>query len=61
MVSNMDMIRKNTRLSREQVEWLEKASAEKGISVSVLIMMAVENYMIQETQRREKMYVASIK
>ena len=55
MVSNMDMIRKNTRLSREQVEWLEKVSAEKGISVSVLIMMAVENYMIQETQRREKM------
>lgn len=48
------MIRKNTRISTEQNEWLNATSKRKGIPVSTLIMMAIEDFMILETRRQNE-------
>lgn len=40
-------VRLNTRVSPNLNEWLDKKSAEMGVSKSALVAMAVENYRMQ--------------
>lgn len=51
-MKGLEMIRKNTRISKEQNDWLNETSKRKGIPVSTLIMMAIEDFMILETRRQ---------
>lgn len=40
-------IRLNTRVSSKLNDWLDKKSAEMGISKSALVAMAIEHYRVQ--------------
>lgn len=46
-----EMVRKNTRISKEQDEWLTAMSEKKGVPVSHLMMMAIEEFMTNESRR----------
>lgn len=46
-----DMVRKGFRLPKEQVDFLKEASNRKGMPESVIVMMALEQYMIAEKER----------
>lgn len=43
-----DLFRINTRISKKSNEWLDRESAETGISKSTLILLAVENFIQQK-------------
>ena len=49
-----DVVRVNTRISRTLNEWLNSRSHKTGLSKSVLIMLALENYY-QQTEVVEQM------
>ena len=40
-------VRLNTRVSSKLNAWLDKKSAEMGVSKSALVAMAIENYRMQ--------------
>lgn len=43
----VEMIRINTRVSPEMMEWIEKRTEETGIPKSTIIMLALEEYRKQ--------------
>lgn len=43
-----NLFRINTRIGQKQNQWLEKESAETGISKSALIAIALEQYIQQK-------------
>lgn len=47
-VSETNMFRINTRIGQKQNKWLDKESAETGISKSGLMAMALEQYIQQK-------------
>lgn len=53
-MSEKEMVRVNTRISKTLNDWLDEESAKTGLSKSSLIMMAAENY------RKEKEVMASM-
>ena len=42
-----EMIRINTRVSPEMMDWMDKRSEETGIPKSTIIMLALEDYRKQ--------------
>lgn len=40
-------VRLNTRVSSRLNDWLDKKSAEMGVSKSALVAMAIESYRVQ--------------
>lgn len=42
-----DMVRINTRISKQLNEWLDKRSKETGVPKSTLVFLALEQYMQQ--------------
>ena len=49
-----EMFRINTRVSVQANEWLDKESEETGIPKSVLVLMAIEQF-IQQREMMSKM------
>jgi predicted DNA-binding protein len=39
-----EMVRVNTRVSKQMNEWLDKLSVETGMAKSTIIFLALENY-----------------
>jgi len=48
MAENTNTFRVNARISKKINDWLDKKSAETGISKSALIYLALENYVQQQ-------------
>ena len=44
-----NLVRVNARIGVQHNEYLDKKSAETGISKSSLIQLAIDNYMMQDT------------
>lgn len=42
-----EMVRINTRISKQLNEWLDKRSRETGVPKSTLVFLALEQYMQQ--------------
>lgn len=55
-----DIVRVNTRLSKKMNDWLDKRSAETGISKSSLIYLALEQYQTQLTAINSMAEIESI-
>ena len=55
-----EMERINTRVSKEQAQWLEMESEKKGMSKSQLIMLAIEHYMNYSIELRLRMKVLDL-
>lgn len=58
-----DVVRVNTRISKTMNEWLNNRSNKTGLSKSVLIMLALENYYqqieaVEQMGKWEKIYKA---
>lgn len=49
-----NMVRVNTRISKQANEWLDNQSTSTGIPKSTLILLAIENY-IQQKEVMERM------
>lgn len=47
-MSKSDMVRINTRISREVNDWLDAKSERTGVSKSTLIYLALEQYIQQQ-------------
>lgn len=54
-----NMVRVNTRISKQANEWLDKQSETSGIPKSTLILLAIENY-IQQKEVMERMSDMSV-
>lgn len=48
-----DMVRVNTRISREVNDWLDSKSGKTGIPKSTLIYLALEQYIQQQKMTEE--------
>lgn len=46
--STAEMVRINTRISKEVNDWLDEKSAKTGIPKSTLVYLALEQYMQQQ-------------
>lgn len=52
-MTQAQMVRVNTRVSKKLNEWLDEQSAETGMAKSTLIMLALENfYREKEVMKR---------
>lgn len=50
-----ETVRINSRLGRNENEWLDSESKRTGISKSSLIQMAVESYILDSYEKRDTM------
>lgn len=48
-----NIINRNVYLYPKQNDWFEKTAKKKGISVSLLIRMMADEFMIKEAVKRE--------
>ena len=49
------MVRLNTAITKEQSDWYETTAKYKGMFKKHLVMIALEKYMIEESDRIEKL------
>jgi len=54
ILAENNMVRVNTRISKQANEWLDSQSETSGIPKSTLILLAIENY-IQQKEVMERM------
>lgn len=55
-----EMVRVNTRISKELNEWLDAESQRSGVSKSTLVFLALEGYMQQKTAMRQVNVLAKL-
>ena len=48
-----DMVRVNTRISKDINDWLDKEKEKTGVPKSTLIFLALEQYVQQQSVMRE--------
>jgi hypothetical protein len=52
MEEKQGLVRVNARIGKQHNDYLDKKSAETGISKSSLIQLAIDSYMLQDTAIR---------